>query len=240
MLKNNAMKNTTSVCYYAKHIANLFLLMCLLLCVNVQAQDSKDYKFRLGITYTTTSGDKAHDIKMWLSDEAYTGIEASENSGSAFIIFNMKDKKMITIMETQKMAMIMDLGKYQQMMTQKMKEAEDSLPKVEKTGITEKILGYNCDQYKITSDKSQTLVWITKELGNGFAGFSKSLMMMLNNGRSKPQGASIPDIQAAADGVMMKMEATDLSSNKVTKMEATAINKDGKDLNISDYKTMSM
>ncbi|MGN6352093.1 MAG: DUF4412 domain-containing protein [Parafilimonas sp.] len=236
------MKNTTSVCNYAKNIANLFLFMCLFLCINVQAQDGKDYKFRLGITYNTSSGDKAHDISMWLSDDAYTGIEASESGGSAFIIFNMKDKKMITIMEAQKMAMIMDLGKYQQMMAQKMEEAEDSLPKVkvEKTGVTEKILGYNCDQYKITGDKSQTLVWITKELGSGFAGFSKSLMMMLNNGRGKTQGASVPDIQAAADGVMMKMEATDLSSNKVTKMEATAINKDGKEVNISDYKIMSM
>ena len=236
------MKNTTSVCNYVKHIPNLFLFMCLLLCINVQAQDSKDYKFRLGITYNTSAGDKAHDINMWLSDDAYTGIEASEGGGSAFIIFDMKDKKMITIMEAQKMAMIMDLGKYQQMMTQKMEEAEDSLPKVkvEKTGVTEKVLGYNCDQYKITSDKSQTLVWITKELGNGFAGFSKSLMMMLNNGRGKTQGASIPNIQAASDGVMMKMESTVLSSNKVIKMEATAINKDGTELNISDYKVMSM
>ncbi len=236
------MKNTTSVCDYTKNTASLFLFICLLLCIKVQAQDSKDYKFRLGITYNTSSGDKAHDISMWLSDDAYTGIEASENGGSALIIFNMKDKKMITIMEAQKMAMIMDLGKYQQMMNQKMKEAEDSLPKVkvEKTGITEKILGYNCDQYKITSDKSQTFVWITKELGNGFAGFSKSLMMMLSNSGGKMQSTSIPDIQAAANGVMMKMEATDLSSNKVTKMEATAINKDGKEVNISDYKIMSM
>ena len=53
------------------------------------------------------------------------------------------------------------------------------------------------------------------------------------------QGTTIPDAQGA-NGVMLKMEATDLSTKKVTRLEATEVNKDGKEVNITDYNIISM
>lgn len=235
------MKIISSVRLYANHLLqSLVVTISLFAFTTVQAQDTKDYKFKLGITYNISTDDKTHNMKMWVSDNDYSAIEASEGGTGAFIIFNMKDKKMVTVMEAQKMAMIMDLNKYQQTIQQQAEDNKDAIAKtkIAKTGVKEKILGYNCDQYKITSDKSESLISITTELGAGFAGFAKSLMMMLNNGGSK--GATIPDTQGAENGVMMKLEAKDTSTGKVTKLEATAVDKDGKEINISDYKVMSM
>ena len=70
---------------------------------------------------------------------------------------------------------------------------------------------YNCDQYKVSSDKSKSLIWLTTELGSGFSNFSKSLMLVLSNGRGRMQGTTIPYAQDA-NGVMMKVEVTDLST----------------------------
>ena len=237
------MKSILSVCLHSKHILlTLFIITSLLPFKTIYGQDTKDYKFNLGINYDITTDGKTHNIGMWLSDNVYTGMEAKEGGNSAFIIFNMKDKKMITVMESQKMAMIMDINKYPQMAAQQMNDSNKTQPNVQivKTGVTEKILGYNCTQYKITSEKTESLVWITTELGTGFTNFSNSLMMMFNNGKGKPQGTALPDTKGAENGVTLKLETTDLSTNKVIKLEATAINKDGKEIDITGYNIMSM
>ena len=237
------MKNSSSARLYAKYLLQgLFITVSLLAFTTLYAQADKDYKFKMGITYAISADDKTHDIKMWVSDNDYSAIEASEGGKGAFIIFNMNDKKMITVMEAQKMAVIMSLNKYQQMAQQHVDDSKDAISKtkVTKTGVKEKILGYNCEQYKITSDKSESLVWVTKDLGAGFSGFAKSLMMALNGGKANTQDALIPDMQGITDGVALKLEATDLSSKKVTTLQATDVNKDGKEINISDFKVISM
>ncbi|HEX5152121.1 MAG TPA: DUF4412 domain-containing protein [Parafilimonas sp.] len=220
----------------------LLITMSLLTCKIAYAQDTKDFKFKLGITYDVSSGGgESHKLAMWVSEDVYTGMEPTEGNSGVFIIFNMKDMKMLTVMQAQKSVMIMDLNKYQKMAQQNQSTGDKTATQAQitKTGVTEKILGYNCDQYKVSSEKSESLIWVTTELGSGFSDFAKSLMMALNNGRGKTQGATIPDMQGAG-GVMLKMEATDLSTKKVTKMEATQVNKDGKEVNITDYNVMSM
>jgi hypothetical protein len=150
---------------------------------------------------------------------------------------------MITVMEAQKMAMVMDWSKYQQEASQQMKDSggnAQSNVRIVKTGVTEKILGYNCEQYKITTENSEILTWITTELGTGYTTFAKGIMMALSSGKGKTQGSNVPDMKGLADGITLKMEITDLSTKKVTKLEATAINKDGKEININGYQIMAM
>ena len=222
---------------------SLFITISLLPFKSIYAQDdNKDFKFKLGVNYKASSEGKSYDLLMWVSDKPYTGMEAQAGGNSAFIIFNMQDKKMVTVMEAQKMVMIMDMGKYQQEATQHMNDSGNAQQKVQvvKTGVKEKILGYNCDQYKITTENSEILTWVTTELGTGFTTFAKGLMMALSSGKGKPQGSNAPDMKGMTDGITLKMEITDLSTKKVTKLEATAINKEGKEINISDYKIMSM
>lgn len=239
---------TSSLTYFCCFVS--FIMASIIPTKNLNAQDVTDYKFKLGITYNITSGDKdkkneTHKLAMWFSDGDYSGMEPTEAKSQVFIVFNMKDMKMLTVMEAQKMVMTIDLAKFQQQYQQKQTTGDDkSAPKgqVTKTGVSEKILGYNCDQYKITSEKSESLIWVTTELGSGFSDFSKSLMMALNSGKGQMGGSNttLPDTKGATNGVMLKMIVTDLSSNKVTTLEATEVNKDGKELNTTGYRVMSM
>ncbi len=237
------MKTILIACRCSKFIClALFITISLLPFKSIYAQDNKDFTFKLGINYNATSEGKSNDLLMWVSDKPYTGMEAQASGNSVFIIFNMQDKKMITVMEAQKMAMVMDWSKYQQEASQQMKDSGNAQSNVQivKTGVTEKILGYNCDQYKITSENSETLTWITTELGTGYTTFAKGIMMALSSGKGKPQGGNVPDMKGLADGITLKMEITDLSTKKVTKLEATAIKKDGKEININGYQIMGM
>jgi len=237
------MKNFVSTRFSLKYFFIVLIIAMNLLTFKITyAQDTKDFKFKLGITYNVSSGGgESHKLAMWVSENAYTGMEPTEGNSSVFIIFNMQDMKMLTVMKAQKTVMLMDLNKYQQAAQQNQNTGDKTAPQaqVTKTGVSEKILGYNCDQYKVSSDKIESLIWVTTELGSGFSNFSKSLMMALNNGRGKMQGTTIPDAQGA-NGVMLKMEATDLSTKKVTRLEATEVNKDGKEVNITDYNIISM
>ena len=241
--KHYTMKALVPVRFSLKYPFMFLVITISLLTFNITyAQDIKDFKFKLGIIYNISSGGgESHKLAMWVSEDVYTGMEPTEGNSGVFIIFNMKDMKMLTVMQAQKSVMLMDLNKYKQMAQQNQYIGDSIASKVQvtKTGVSEKILGYNCDQYKITSDKSEALVWVTTELGSGFSSFSKSLMMALNSGRGKMQGATIPDTEGA-NGVMLKLEATDLSTKKVTRLEATEVNKDGKEINITDYRAISM
>jgi hypothetical protein len=77
------------------------------------------------------------------SEDVYTGMEPTEGNSGVFIIFNMKDMKMLTVMQAQKSVMLMDLNKYQQMAQQNQNSADKSAQQsqVAKTVVTEKILG---------------------------------------------------------------------------------------------------
>lgn len=243
------MKENKKIIPLLKFCCACFIIITSLVALSsykVYAQDGTDFKFKLGITYNISSGDndKQHKLAMWFSDGDYSGMEPTESKSAVFIVFDMKNMKMLTIMEAQKMVMSIDLAKFQQQYQQKQGADENkAAPKatITKTGVTEKILGYNCDQYKITSEKNESLIWVTSELGSGFGNFSKSIMMALNSGRGQGgSNTSLPDTQGAANGVMLKMVATDLSNNKVTTLEATEVNKDGKELNTTGYRVMAM
>lgn len=203
-----------------------------------------EYKFKLGITYEFSRIAKdqvknSHEMNMWYSDAGFSGIEMN-GKASMFMLYDMKSMKMITLMEAQKMAMMMDMKKMSGQIAGRVdsakKEASDA--KITKTGKTEKILGYSCEQYKITSKKTESLIWVTKELGAGFGDYSKSFGMLI--GGKGGQGTGFPDMKGAADGVMLKMESTDTGTGDIIRMEATAVNKDGKNINTSGYKLMNM
>ena len=216
---------------------------------SVCAQESTklpdEYQFKLGITYEMSSGKnnnfkKTQDINMWYSEAGYTGVGMGSQA-AMFMVYDMKSMKMITLMEAQKMAMIMDMKKLAEQAAAKTgaseKDADDV--KVTKTGITEKILGYTCQQYRITSDKSESLVWVTGELGSGFGNYAQSMSMAMGGGKAK-KGLAFPDIKGIANGIMLKMEATDPSTGDVMRMEGAAVNKDGKKINVSGYTVMHL
>ncbi len=173
---------------------------------------------------------------MWFSKGDYTGMESPKQKGF-FMVMDLKDQKMITFMTDQKMAMIMDLAKMKQKMQGQVKEENPNNVKVTKTGKSETILGYKCEQFQVESDDSQSLVWMTTELGSGMGNFAKSLAAMLETG-SKP--IRFPSMKGMENGVMLRMESTDKKSGNLSRFEAISVSKDGKIMATSGYKVMAM
>jgi hypothetical protein len=250
--KNCIMKKAFALFFQPSPILRVALILiaiCTFPVGTLYAQESTklpdEYRFKLGITYEISSGKnnnlkKSQDINMWYSEAGYTGVGMG-NQTAMFMVYDMKSMKMITLMEAQKMAMTMDMKKIAEQAVAKTGATEKDAGnvKITKTGKTEKILGYACEQYRISSDKSESLVWVTGELGSGFGNYAQSMAMAMGGGKAK-KGLGFPDMKGVANGIMLKMEATDPSTGDVMRMEATSVNKDGKKINISGYTMMNM
>lgn len=201
----------------------------------------ENYEFALGVTYEMSSGKngnlkKGEQMGMWFSNQPYTGMEVPKQKGF-FMVMDLKDQKMVTLMTDQKMAMVMDLKKMQEKMKGQVKEENPSDVKITKTGKSETILGYKCDQYLIETSDGQSLVWITTELGSGMGNLAKSLSSILSSG-PKPMG--LPSMKGIENGVLMRLESTDKKSGNSTRIEAVNVNKDGKKFPTAGYNVMAM
>lgn len=214
------------------------------------AQSSKpladEYTFKLGITYEITNG-KPGEAKnttattFWFSDKNYAGFEMPKRQGM-LMVYDLANKQMLTFMADKKMVMVMDMAMMEQKM-EAMKKEQAGKPKTDvnvkitKTGKTEKILGYTCEQYQLSSSSGNSLIWVTKELGTGFTSFADTFSQMM---QSNPSGNGIPDMKGMGNGVMLKMETTSATSGATSTFEATSIQKEGRKITSSEYKLMAM
>lgn len=230
-----------------KKIAILLFMAGLFPAMAAWAQSSAtlpaEISFKLGITYEMTGSksggqERNTQITYLLSDKEYAGFEAGGKGMT--MVYDLPNQQMITLMESNKMAMIMDMKQMQarmEAMNKDKKPEPGNNFKVSRTGKTEKILGYTCDIYEVSSTKSTMLVWITKELGSGYTSFAKSFSMMMKN---NPAGANLPEFKEMAGGVMLKMQTTSKENGSTTNLEAKSIDKGGKIINTTRYKVMAM
>lgn len=113
-----------------------------------------------------------------------TDIETGRgNSVSA--ITDFAKQEMIILMPDQKMYMVQPL-RTMAAAAEKMNGSNDV--KFEKTGETEKILGYTCTKYVATSKDTTTDIWATEELGR-FMGLGNSGNPMGGKRADTPQSA---------------------------------------------------
>lgn len=239
-MRSGIQPSSTSFFRFFKSV-NLLLLAILSTNAVVSQTLPENYDFSLGITYEISSGKngslkKGEQMGMWFSKGDYTGMESPKQKGF-FMVMDLKDQKMITFMTDQKMAMIMDLAKMRQRVQGQVKEEAPNNVKITKTGKSETILGYKCEQFQVESDDSQSLVWMTTELGSGMGNFAKSLAAMLETG---PKPIHFPSMKGMENGVMLKMETTDKKSGNLSRFEAVSVSKDGKKMATDGYKVMAM
>lgn len=230
-----------------KKTAILLLVAGFLPCLAAWSQTSPalpaEYSFKLAIAYdmkgkNSEGQDRNTQVTYLLSDKDYAGFEAGGKGMT--MVYDLPKQQMVTLMVSNKMAMIMDMKQMQarmEAMNKDKKPDPDNNFKVTRTGKTEKILGYSCEIYEVSSSRSTMLVWITKELGSGYSSFAKSFSMMMKNGSS---GASLPEFKEMAGGVMLKMQTTSKENSTTTSLEAKSIDKNGKTINTTGYKVMAM
>lgn len=111
--------------------------------------------------------------------------QSGEARGAAMIM-NAAKQEMTILMPSERMYMVMPMrgGPAQQGDGAEAKEI-----KIEKTGRTEKILGYDCEEWLMTDKGESTALWVTEQLG-AFMGL----------GGGNPMGGMMGGRKAKADG----------------------------------------
>jgi hypothetical protein len=145
-------------------------------------------------------------------------IEITANDGQSFAsIMDMKKLEMIMLMPKEKMYMVMPM---KQTIEKAAASADIKDPNIEKTGRTETILGYKCDEY-VTKDKNSTTeIWLAEGLG--------SFMGMGDNGGGgmfgkKKAAASWEEKFKGKPGFPLRVVTRDGKSKETFRMEATKI-----------------
>ena len=206
----------------------------------------EEYKFQMGVTYNISSekngkNGKTNQMTMWFAPADYAGFDVGEQKGMA-MVYDFKTEIMVTFMEAQKMGMVMDMKKMRKMVQNQAelegRDTKEEDVKVTKTGRTEKILGYSCDEYSVVSDNSTGNVWVTSELGAGFGNYMKNFSMIMQG--SQKGNSNLPNMKGLTSGVMLRMITKDAKSGNTSRFEATAINKEGKSIKTAGYNIMKM
>ncbi len=200
-----------------------------------------EYTFKVGVTYEMKMEEgKTNDMVFWFSNADYSGVGMGEQKGM-MMVYDMGRKIMVTFMEAQKMYMVMDMDKMRQKAGIAEQDTEEAAKKaakdikITKTGKTETILGYKCDQYEVLSKSNRSLIWVTTELGSGFGNLMKNLSLMMRGA-----AGGFGEAGGIASGVMLKMEGTDLSTHKSYSLTAKSVNKQGMVIQTAGYRAMNM
>lgn len=151
----------------------------------------------------------------------------AEAAGSA-MIFNWEKKEMTVLMPEQSMYMVMPLNQGQGRPGAPMPEREPT-GKIEKTGKTETILGYLCEQLIYTDKDTATEMWVTEKLGTfmglgGGGGNPMGGMMGGGRGSKKSGDAAWEQALKGMTGFFpLRVISKDGKGKEVFRLEAKAI-----------------
>ena len=158
---------------------------------------------------------------MWFQDETNPEMQTStildgKNQATIILINDGKSKS--------SMAIKMDQQTLQNWVDEEVEE-QVSTPdyKLEKTGNKKTILGFECEEYLITTEDGQAQYWVTKEPIEGFSMFSPQTNPMApNQGMDRysslfsnaPKGTFMEMIFKSNDGSISEMKVISLEKNK--------------------------
>ena len=176
------------------------------------------------VTMTMTAAKGAPTPINFSVKPGFSRMDMQADGHTATIIFDLTKEEMMILMAEQKMYMTRAMPKPKADSAPDSGKPGDAV--VEKTGVTEKILGYTCTKY-ISKDKDTTTeMWVTDELGT-FIGMSNGAAMGGRRGGGAPKQAWEEALQGK-DSFPLRVVTTsnkDKSGKETFRMEATAIDK---------------
>lgn len=208
-----------------------FILACALLVPAATFAASFEGKVRFKITTGKTAQDLDYSIKDGLAR-----IELQTKDTSAAVIINPATQEVTILMTEQKMYLVQSIaGK-----AGDVKSADPANVSFEKTGITEKILGYDCTKYVAKTKDSTSEIWATEELG-AFMGMGPGMaggggMGEIFGGGRKASAAGPQPWEAALaskDFFPLRVISQTTKNQETMRMEATVVEK--KTLPASDF-----
>ena len=138
-----------------------------------------------------------------------------EGDGPGVMILNVPAKQSITLMPEQKQYMVMEFDPAKLAAT-----AKDMVNATEpvKTGRSEKICGYSCDEYTMTANNDTIQMWIAE--GFGTAAFFSS-----GGGRGGSQPSAWENIAREKGWFSLRNVTLDKKGVEKSRLEATAVEK---------------
>lgn len=178
------------------------------------------------VSLAIKSGREKEQVIDYAIKDGAVRMEPKGADGGTAMIMDWAKQEMIILMPEQRMFMVMPLKSGT---PAAVAAAEGPEPKVEKTGRTETILGYVCEQY-ITIDKdSVTEMWITEELGS-FAGLGGGMggnpmggMMGGRNAKSPAASSWERALQGKAGAFPLRIVGRDGRGRETFRLEARKI-----------------
>lgn len=146
----------------------------------------------------------------------------SADEGGAVMIMNWAKKEMIMLMVEDEMYMVMPLKTVAQAMGGKPAGPD---PKVEKTGRTETILGYPCEEYRSTEGGETTEMWVTDQLGTfmGLSGGNPMEGMMGGSGKSSPTSGWERALKGQTAAFPLRVVNRDAKGREIFRLEVKKI-----------------
>jgi len=171
-----------------------------------------------------TDGKNREQIVDYAMKGALVRMELKQkDDGSAAMIMDAAKGEMTIIMPEQHMYMIMSM---RSAAAQGKADSAAQESKIEKTGRTETILGYLCEEY-VTTDRGQTTaMWLTDKLGSfmGLSGGNPMSGMMGGRGAKASKPAGWESLLKDKGGVFpLRVVVTDKSGKDSFRLEAKKI-----------------
>jgi len=141
-------------------------------------------------------------------------VEMPGQKGMGGMILDTAKKEMITIMDEEKMYMVMAIPD-----APAANDEKEGDVKLEKTGEKEKILGYTAEKYISTHKNEKTEMWLAEGLGS---------FMAMGSGNGMGKKAAPKNWERALAGkdlFPLRVVGLDKSGKETFRMETTAINK---------------
>lgn len=199
-----------------KPLLRLFAVGCLLTATLAHAADAFEGKVSLAVS---AGKDQSQQIDYSIKDPAMR-IDMTAEGQTFSSIMDMKKMEMMILMPSEKMYMVMAL---KDTIEKAAKKTQGKEPDIEKTGRTETILGYKCDEYVTKDKKTTTEIWIAEGLGT-FMGMGNNSGGGMGGMFGKKKAAdSWEEKFKGKPGFPLRVVSRDAKNKETFRMEATKI-----------------
>ncbi len=196
------------------------LLLGGLLPILAVAAQAADFEGRVSLSMTAGK-DRAMPVTYTMKGTMLRMDIEAEGQAMASII-NPEKKEMIMLMPDQQMYMVMPI---KAAVEAAVNEADLKQHNIEKTGRTDTILGYKCEEYVSKDKHTVTEIWIAEGLGT-FMGLGGGSPMM-GGGRSRGGAGAWENVFKGKPGFPMRVITRDAKSAETFKLEVTKIEPGG-------------
>jgi hypothetical protein len=143
-----------------KLLQRFAVVLTLCFTTSLLAADPFEGKVTLGMK---SGKEKEAVIKYMMKGQRMRMEPEVEGAQGMAMIFDVQKGEMMTLMPEQKMYMVISLKGAMEKAAKN--AANDKMPELVKTGRTDKILGYNVEEYTFTDRGNTTEMWVTDQLG---------------------------------------------------------------------------